>query len=378
MFRTKILGLLVILILFVLMTFVVGYAQESPRIIIIDTNSGANFQEFFSQTVIPKAIKKLGFQIEYVVSSGPEIVERTKAWGNRKGDFHILLLKQETVSDFQRTKFPLVKLYPDLVAKIPNLTKISKENLEVNDNVNLKGTAALFWRSQEAIIYNSAKLPNPPKSWKELYERRAELKGHIGLVRPDAKSSGGRRMIYGFLNAFNVNFKKPFDQLKETKEWKDGLAKWEDFSTYLNKPLASEPPILFQQFKSEDVWISEYALDYTLWTRDRGLLPRTMKGLFFAEGDTSGADALLVIPQNINEPEKQNAIKLLNYLLSDEIQVEMITTMWQYTGTDINSKVPAFVWDSIPKWEVAKKSRIRFENTEAQKYITEQGMNHMK
>jgi len=378
MLNTKKASLLVVVILFVSMTFVVGYAKDNTKIVLIDTNSGANFQEFFVQNVIPKAIKKLGFQIEYVVSSGPEIVERTKAWGNRKGDFHIFLMKQETLGDLQKNNFPLVKLYPDLVSKIPNLTKISKQNLEVNDDINLKGNAALFWRSQEAIIYNSAKLPNPPKSWKELYERRAELKGHIGLVRPDAKSSGGRRFVYGFLNAFNVNFKMPFDQLKETKEWKEGWAKWEDFSTYLYKPLASEPPILFQQIKSEDVWISEYALDYTLWTRDKGLLPKSTKGLFFAEGDTSGADALLVIPQNINDPEKQNAIKLINFLLSDEIQVGMITTMWQYTGTDINKKIPVSVWDSIPKWEVAQKSRIRFENTEAQKYITEQGMEHMK
>ena len=45
-------------------------------------------------------------------------------------------------------------------------------------------------------------IKNPPKSWKEFYDRRAEFKGHIGMVRPDAKSGAGWRQRYVFLHAF--------------------------------------------------------------------------------------------------------------------------------------------------------------------------------
>lgn len=351
----------------------------AKKLVFVDTNSGANFQLFFNEKVIPEAASKLGIDVEYVVSSGPEIVERMKAWGSdQEGDIHFLLLKQDTLGDMFKNNIAVLKVYPDLTSKVPNITKISKQNLEVNDAVQLDGKAALFWRSQMAICYDSTKIPNPPKSWKEFYERREEFKGHIGMLRADAKSSGGRRMIYGFLNAFGVDFKKPYAELKESKEWKDAWVKFEEFSKYFFKPLASEPPILYQQFKSGDVWITEYALDYTLWSRDQGLLPESVKGLFFQEGDTSGADALLVIPEKIGAAEKESALIFMNFLLSDETQIDMITTMWQYTGTDIEDKIPASVWDNIPKWSVAEKSRIKFENADAQTYIMENGDSHIK
>ncbi|MBI4758745.1 MAG: hypothetical protein HY783_07070, partial [Chloroflexi bacterium] len=63
------------------------------RLTFVDTNSGANFQWFFKTIVFPAVKKDLGLDVDYVVSSGAETMQRMKAWTPGKGDAHVLFLK---------------------------------------------------------------------------------------------------------------------------------------------------------------------------------------------------------------------------------------------------------------------------------------------
>jgi spermidine/putrescine-binding protein len=78
-----------------------------------------------------------------------------------------------------------------------------------------------------------------------------------------------------------------------------------------------------------------------------------------------------VVPANIPEDNKQIAYKLINYLLSDDQQSRLVSTMWQYNSTMINDKVPGIVWEQIPRIEVAKKAIIPADrvNADAITYI---------
>ena len=355
-----------------------GSKEKELELTFIDTNSGANFQWFIKTKVIPEAEKTLNIKIHYVVSSGPEIIQRIKTWKEGKGDIHILLIKPKDLVDILSSDIPLETLYPDKVDRIPNITKCLEDYLMSVLGNNLNGRAALFWRSQMNGICNGSLIPNPPSSWKELYERRGEWTGHIGMVRPDAKSSGGRRFVYCFLHAFGIDFSIPFEELKNTSEWDDVWNKFKELYETMHKPLASEPPILFNQFKKEDVWISVYATDYTLWSRDKGMLPETTKAFTLNDGVTAGADAYLVIPSFILEKKRQAAYDFVNFLLSDEIQLQLISTMWQYPGTEIWDKVPEHVWENIPRWEDIKNTRIRITNNKAFNFIREHTMEVIK
>ena len=66
--------------------------------------------------------------------------------------------------------------------------------------------------------------------------------------------------------------------------------------------------------------------------------------------------------------------RLINYLLSDKQQIQLITTMWQYTGTDIWDKIPDEVWDVIPPWEKMEPSRLRIVNKDVKNLIKERGV----
>ncbi len=349
------------------------------EITMVDTNSGANFQKYWQETVIPQIQRDLGIKVNYLVSKGAEQIERMKAWEPGKGDVHLLFVKPETIPDALEQGIELETLYPDRLDVIPNLGKCPRNYLMEVLGTNINGKGALYWRSQYALIYNSEYITDPPTSWKEFYERRAEWKGHIGIVRPDAKSGSSYRIPYSFLNAFvdmadEEGNPIPLEELEKTQEWQDAWAKLVDFYTYAKLPLPAEPPNMFEDFNAGDTWISFYAMDYSLWSRSQGTMPPTIKAGFLEEGMAAGSDGYLIVPADIPEEYKPVVFRLINYLLSDKQQIQLITTMWQYTGTDIWDKIPDEVWDVIPPWEKMEPSRLRIVNKDVKSLIKEQGV----
>lgn len=348
------------------------------EITLIDTNSGANFQWYWQNQVIPAIEEQLGIKVNYVVSSEAELLERIKAWEPGQGDSHLLFVKPGTIPNALSEGIELETLYPDKVDVIPNIEKCPKAYLETVLGTPIDGKGALYWRSQYALIYNSEYIKDPPTSWKEFYDRREEWKGHIGIVRPDAKSGSSYRIPYSFLNAFvdmvDADGKAiPLAELQETQEWKDAWAKLTDFYTYAKQPLPAEPPNMFEDFNAGDTWISFYAMDYALWSRHQGTMPPTIKSSFLSEGMAAGSDGYLIVPAGIPEEYKPVVYEVINFLLSDDQQIRLITTMWQYTGTDIWDQIPGVVWDTIPAWEDMEPARLRIGNSEVKNFIKEQG-----
>jgi len=354
-------------------------AGAPTEITLVDTNSGANFQTYWQETVIPQIQKDLGIKVNYLVGKESEQLERMKAWEKGKGDVHLLFVKPETVPNALAQGIELETLYPDRLDVIPNLGKCPRSYLMEVLGIDIGGKGALYWRSQYSLIYDSAYITNPPTSWKEFYDRRAEWKGHIGIVRPDAKSGASYRIPYSFLNAFvkmtDAEGKAiPLAELEKTQAWQDAWAKLVDWYTYAKLPLPAEPPNMFEDFNAGDTWISLYAMDYSLWSRSQGTMPPTIRSGFLSEGMVAGSDGYLIAPVNIPEEYKPVVLRLINYLLSDQQQVQLITTMWQYTGTDIWDKIPAEVWDVIPPWSKMEPARLIVANKDVENMIKEKGV----
>jgi len=352
--------------------------ERPTEITIVDTNSGANFQWYWQQQVIPAIEAQLGVTVNYVVSKEAELIERMKAWEAGQGDAHLLFVKPGTIPKAMGEGIELEGLYPDKLDVVPNLDKCPKAYLETVLGSNIDGKGALYWRSQYSLIYNSEYIKEPPTSWKEFYDRREEWKGHIGIVRPDAKSGSSYRIPYSFLNAFvdmtdGEGNAIPLEELQGMPEWQDAWAKLQDFYTYAKQPLPAEPPNMFEDFNAGDTWISFYAMDYSLWSRHQGTMPPTIKASFLAEGMAAGSDGYLIVPAGIPEEYKPVVYDVVNFLLSDDQQIRLITTMWQYTGTDIWDEIPGVVWDTIPAWEDMEPARLRIANSEVKEFIKEFG-----
>jgi putative spermidine/putrescine transport system substrate-binding protein len=352
--------------------------ERPTEITLIDTNSGANFQWYWQNQVVPAIEEQLGIKVNYVVSKEAEVIERMKAWQPGQGDAHLLFVKPESIPNTLGAGIELETLYPDRLDVIPNLEKCPKSYLETVLGTNIDGKGALYWRSQYALIYNSDYIKEPPTSWKEFYDRREEWKGHIGIVRPDAKSGSSYRIPYSFLNAFVKMTDEqgnaiPLAELEQTPEWQDAWAKLTDFYTYAKLPIPAEPPNMFEDFNAGDTWISFYAMDFALWSRHQGTMPPTIKSGFLSEGMAAGSDGYLIVPAGIPEEYKPVVYDVINFLLSDDQQIRLITTMWQYTGTDIWDKIPGVVWDTIPPWSEMENARLVVSNKEVTDFIKEKG-----
>jgi putative spermidine/putrescine transport system substrate-binding protein len=329
-------------------------APAQTELVLADSQSGANFQAYWQKYVIPSVKQALGINLKYLVTSDAEQIQKAKAWPAGKGDVDILFPK--SVASWVSSGVPLETLS---AAAVPNLARIDPRYLRSDEGVDLQGKGALYWRSSYALIYNSQDIKNPPKSWKEFYDRRAEFKGHIGMVRPDAKSSSAWRQRYVFLHAFlKDKMTRPMAELEKDPAFQDAWAKLKDFTKYAKTPLPAEPPNLFEDFNAGETWIALYAQDYSLWSARQGTMPPTIKAIYPEEGADELGTAYLAVPANIPADRKAAALKVVNYLLSDDQQIRLMTTMWQYPGTEIAEQAPPIVWEIIPRLDVLAKTAI--------------------
>ena len=329
-------------------------AGAPTELVVADSMSGANFQTYWQKTVIPAVKQVLGVNLRYLVTSDAEQIQKTKAWKPGQGDFHILFAK--SIATWVKSGVPLEALN---ASNVPNSAKILPEFLKSDEGVDLQGKGLLYWRTSYALIHNSQYVKNPPKSWKEFYDRRGEFKGHIGLIRPDAKSSSSWRQRVVFLHAFlGDKMAMPMEQLEKDPAFQDAWNKLKDFTKYAKAPLPSEPVNLFEDFNSGETWIALYAQDYALWSARQGTMPPTIRATYPAEGADEIGTGYFAVPAGIPQEYKEVAFKVLNYLLSDDQQIRLITTMWQYPATEITDQVPPIAWEMVPKLDVLTKTAI--------------------
>lgn len=349
----------------------------TPVVKVVDTVSGPNFQAFWKTYLIPKLSKDLGVEVRYALGSGPTLQLQMKSWKEGAPEFTLLFVKGLDLSNMVTAGVALEPLVPAQQAAIPNMAQVAPGFLESNNGVALHGKGLIFWRAQFDLIYNDKFVKNPPKTWKEFFDRRQEFNGRIGMIRPDAGSGGGRAFIYSFLSAFGVDFTKPFAELQQSPEWKSAWAQLTEFSKYFAKPVVPAPPVMFHMFQTEQVWLTDYAQDYCLWSASQGQLPPTTKAAPLDKNIIGASNAWLVVPAVATAEQKATDYKVINELLSPEVQLHMLLTMYQYPGTDAWKQAPASAWEKIPPVDKAEAGGIRMTNFQAITYIQQKGMDHI-
>ncbi len=355
-------------------------ARPAPAetVSVVDTVSGPNFQAFWKQVLIPAIHEKLGLDVSYTVGSGPTLQLQMQSWQPGHPQFSLLFIKDLDIANMVHAGIPLEPVYPNQEAAIPNQKMEPPEFMKSENGVDLHGEGLLMWRAQFNLIYNSAFVKDPPKTWKELFDRRQELCGHFGMIRPDAGSGGGRAIIYSFLAAFGVDFSKPLAELQASPVWKSAWEKFSEFSKCFAQPVASSPPVMFHQFQTEQVWLTSYAQDYSLWSATQGQLPETIKAAPLDANVIGSSNAWLAVPAVDTPEQKGAAYRVMNLLLSPEIQLKMLETMYQYPGTEVWKQAPASAWEKIPPVNVAEAHGIRLSNLDAITFIQEHGMDYIR
>jgi ABC-type uncharacterized transport system YnjBCD substrate-binding protein len=105
-------------------------------------------------------------------------------------------------------------------------------------------------------------------------------------------------------------------------------------------------------------------------------MPPTIKAVYPEEGADEIGTAYLAVPANITAEQKAVALRVVNYLLSDDQQIRLLSTMWQYPGTEITEQAPPIVWEIVPKLEVLNRTAVPRERI--RKDIIDYIKNHAK
>jgi putative spermidine/putrescine transport system substrate-binding protein len=352
-------------------------ARAAGTLSVVDTVSGPNFQAFWSTDLIPKIREATGVDIKYTVGSGPTLQLQMQTWRQGNPGFSLLFIKDLDLANMVTAGLKFDPLHPEREREIPNQKLVAPGYDEEDNGVALHGAGLMMWRSQFGLIHNIAFVKSPPKTWGEFFDRRAEFKGHIGMVRPDAGSGGGRAFIYAFLAANGVDFNKPYSELEASAAWKNAWSRFTEFSRTFAQPVAPEPPVMFHQFQTEQVWLTSYAQDYSLWSADQGQLPPTTRSSPLDVNIIGASNSYLCVPAVDTPEQKADAYKVINLLLSDEVQLHMLMTMYEYPSTSAWEKAPASIWDKIARVDVAQAHGINMTNLDAITFIQKHGMDYI-
>lgn len=343
--------------------FATSTGAVAQGITFYDTMSAANFVQWWQTQAVPACKAQAGGDVRYASAGSPEILQRVKAAGASNGDVDLLFLAPDKIAGFLGEG--VLEDLTQYASLIPNLARTEGPDNKTAAGVDLKGTGAPFFRYTYALIYNSEFVKNPPKTWKELYERRDEWKGKISYVDPRSTVSGaGRFFTAMFLRAFGANV----DTVDAS--WDGAWQKLKEFEAANAKKHAESGGAHAAQLATGEIVIGFHALDFAMYSRKLGTVPPSIRTVLMEDGVPAGA-GYLAIAKNIPTERKQAAARFINCALSDEIQSGMVRDMFQFPATGIWEKLPDEVRQLMPGREAFFKSRAPDPSAAALKQISD-------
>ena len=215
--------------------------------------------------------------------------------------------------------------------------------------------------SQVLLAYDTTKLSpdKAPKTWPDLIAWIKANPGQFIYNRPDKGGSGGnfvRRAIYAVSgndpSAFTVdNYTQAKGDEILAKAWevlKDLAPSLMDQGAYTSGNTQS-----IQLLSQSAVTIIPAWSDQALQAISQGVLPETTGLLQLTDLVFPGGFASITIPTNA--ANKAVALKLANFILTEEVQSNVITKLggfpgvsWDYVSADLRNKYKDLVPTSIP------------------------------
>lgn len=332
------------------------------------TSSDANITDFWANSIIP------GFQ-----KANPGI---TVNWVDAGDGAGLNAIADRALAALQTKKDPQSDLFESLDAHLPKggieaglWTDFSKANLSNYSRVNplaIQTPYGLPYRgSQVLLAYDTTKLPadQAPKNWEELTAWIKANPGQFIYNRPDKGGSGGnfvRRAVHQANgkdpSKFTVaNFTPEFGAQALDPTWAllNDLAP----SLYEKGAYTSGNTQSIQLLAQSVVTMVPVWSDQILQAIDQAVLPETTGLVQLQDLALCGDFSRSLVPTNAANQEA--ALKLANYLLTEEVQSAILTELggfpgvsWDYVSEDLRNKFADIVPKTIPTfpagdWEKA-------------------------
>ena len=298
---------------------------------------------FVDKWVAPRVLSEYAVTLQAVSGQGNELVDQLsveKESGTKTGTASLLWINGETFGALRARQLlagPWSQVLP-AAALVDSASPIISRDFEQDPG----GYESPYGTVQLALIYDSARTPQPPRSLNEL---SLWIRAHPGRFTYD-QSFTGITFLKGAMYALNGGvdrFKGGFDSTKYAAArgtlfaWLDSLKPflWRKGTQY-----PADVPALHRLFANGEVDFSlSNNQNEALTKAMQGILPSTSRALVLRDGTIANAH-YLGIP--FNAPSAAGAMVVANFILSPEAQLEkQRPTVWA-DGTVLSlTRLPA-------------------------------------
>jgi len=273
--------------------------------------------------VTPHLKKELGIQLEIVGGRGPAIVNKLMIEleaGKARGDIDLVWINGETFYQLRQLK----ALYGPFTHKLPNNPYIDWDDPFINTDFQqpVEGYECPWGNVQLTIIYESSRVPNPPKNKEELLAWVQKNPGRFTFDNGFTGMTFLKSLLYQFAGG-NESLHGRFDEDKYQAASEKLWAYVKELKPHLWKKGETYPDSVAQLHQL----LMNGEVDFSMSNNDgevdnkaqQGILPDTARAYVLDTGTIRNSH-YLGIP--INAPNKAGALVLANFLISPEAQLK--------------------------------------------------------
>lgn len=335
------------------------HAQDRKPVYVY-TDSDTNISDWYTNTVKP-AFEAAYPDYELVLTivrgvggGNTDIANRALAAMSTGADPQVDFF--ETIGTDEQADWVDAKLFEPITAdNVPNIANVIAATNRLPDEIPYRG-------SQVLLAYNSDMVPadEVPKTYADLIQWIKDHPGQFVYNRPDKGGSGAAMVTRAI---FEVTGKDPsqFVAGESRQDLIDQFPKaWELLASvhsdiYENGSYpAGNTPVLELLANGSVSMITAWS-DQALQALSLGVLPETTKLAQLQDLPFTGGYAYSAIPAN--STNKEGALALANFLLSPEMQQEIVTKLggfpaisWDLLPADLQSQYTDVITDVVPTW----------------------------
>jgi spermidine/putrescine-binding protein len=251
-----------------------------------------------------------------------------------KRDFEIDVARIVPSADLMSSgqKGWLTSILPDYAKMLPNLGNVNKPGLNSFTTTQGKTFAISVYQPTISFFYNKEKVPNPPKSIKELGEWAKANPQRFTYEDPRSSSGIGSGAM------FLLSVMKAFGDPDKPETYAKGLEFLKTLQTSLY-PQPTESSQMLDLMKRGDIWVMAFWNDFGLSAaRDQNI---SFMHNYFPEEGSPVRNTPLVVPRSA--AHQLAGLLFVNYALAGSVQKELALITQQIpASTDPN------VWKDLP------------------------------
>lgn len=212
--------------------------------------------------------------------------------------------------------------------RLPNARYVDWENPAINRDFGhpVEGRAAPWGRFQFVMIYDAAKVEDPPRNMEELRSWTRDNPGRFAYPAPPDFTGNAfiEQVLYDVTDGF-APYQQPFDEREFTQSAPDVYGFLNEIEPYLWQAGETYPRSstqLDELYQNGEIYLS---MSYDAWLAQRQVdedLFSASTRTYVLDGGTLSAAHYLAIP--FNAPNKAGAQVVANFLQSPEAQKEKL------------------------------------------------------